>query len=79
MAYDPQTLQMILLEASGTYNWDGSNWSRLTTAGEPPFGGYAGLVYDSSRQELVLWEGNGGYEVGSQTWVYRSGRWSRLQ
>jgi hypothetical protein len=78
MAYDPVTKQMILLAQDGTvWNWSGTNWTRVESGAAPPYGSYAGLVYDSARKNVLLWQGVGRYEMGSQTWTYSAGQWSR--
>jgi hypothetical protein len=75
MAYDMISKQMILLASDGTWNWDGTNWSKVDRT--QLLGGYTGLVYDTARQNLFMWGGNGGYESGSHTWTYSNGQWTR--
>ena len=78
MGYDSATRQLILVASNGTtWHWNGSTWSQLAIA-SPPIGGYAGMVYDAVHQYLLLWEGVGGSEQGSQTWAYSSAGWQRV-
>jgi hypothetical protein len=62
-----------------TWEWDGVNWTRITTTGGV-IGGVIGhaMTYDSARGETILF---GGSEFGfdrSDTYRYRDGRWLRV-
>jgi hypothetical protein len=76
-AYDQASARVILLASNGTsWAWNGVDWSQLPSP-SPPLGAYASLVYDPAYSGLFLWEGNGGYEQGSQTWSFAAGVWTR--
>jgi hypothetical protein len=82
MAYDPGVGKVILFGGNGptgpsseTWEWNGGDWVRLSPATSPP-GRYGHrMVYDSVRDEIVMF---GGYRNGplSDTWVYKNGNWS---
>ena len=78
MAFDSATQQMVLLEENGTtWTWSGSTWMPLASTPRPSYGSYSGMIDDSVHHDLLLWEGAGGYESGSQTWTYANGTWTR--
>ena len=61
-----------------TWEWDGVNWTKITTTGGV-IGGVIGhaMTYDSARGETILF---GGTEFGfdrNDTYRYRDGRWLR--
>ena len=57
---------------SDTWEWDGREWTQLADMGPPPRAGHA-MVFDSSRECLVLF---GGYwQPGAQSVVWLSDTW----
>lgn len=52
MAYDPVMKRMVLLDASGTWAFDGADWTRLAVGFSPEFHGWA-LTFDPEIQKLV--------------------------
>jgi hypothetical protein len=73
MAYDPVRREIITFD-SQTLKWDGTNWSRVPTATEPPARTYTAMVYDEARQQMVLFGGAGG--PGNDTWIWDGASWS---
>lgn len=55
------------------WEWDGRNWTNVSTDGPPSGGGLPGLTYDEARGRLVLF-GGGGLEG---TWEWDGVRWER--
>src|SRR6266404_2075794 len=63
--------------ASGTWLWDGSIWTPATSLNQPsPRNLYTPPVYDSARNQLVLYGGADPY-VGqmTDTWVWNGSQW----
>jgi len=82
MAYDSSAGKIILFggnspagPTSETWEWNGGDWVRLTPATTPPARYGHRMVYDSVRQEIVMF---GGYRNGalSDTWVFKNGNWA---
>jgi hypothetical protein len=56
-----------------TWEWDGTDWTRITTAASPsPRGGHV-LAYDLARQRATLFAG---YPLNNETWNYDGANWS---
>jgi hypothetical protein len=78
MAYDDAHQQVVLYGGTSdgyfgdTWTWDGSGWVQQHPVSSPPSG--AGVaVYDSVRQQTVL------YEVGAcncETWIWDGSEWA---
>ncbi len=92
MSYDPALGADILFGgflnashpqfATGTWEWNGSTWSQLTTATSPPLRQNAVSFYDTKAGGVVVF---GGYEpslpapnLGNDTWVFNGNDWSPL-
>jgi len=92
MSYDPALGANILFGgflngshahfATGTWEWNGSTWSELTTATTPPLRQNAVSFYDTKAGGVVVF---GGYEpslpapsLGNDTWVFNGTDWSQL-
>jgi hypothetical protein len=63
-----------------TWTWDGTTWTQLTPATQPSSRSQAAMVYDSSRQRLVLF---GGVNVGTiarlnDTWEFDGTTWAQV-
>ena len=67
---------------TGTWEWDGADWTRRRSASDPAGGAYAALAYDRARGSLLLF---GGYrevppddaEYSDETWERREGVWEQ--
>lgn len=63
-----------------TWEWDGINWSLNPTAASPPAVADPAMVYEESRQRLLLF--GGGFPVArtfsNQTWAYDGTNWTQL-
>jgi cysteine-rich repeat protein len=84
MAYDASRGQLIFfggfIEASpyyanDTWQWDGTNWTKLTPAHAPPARGRAAIAYDPLRGNLVMFGGFGAAGVLDDTWVWDGADW----
>ena len=89
MAYDPATGQEILFGGyapqpgkpgflSGTWAWDGSNWSHLQPASSPPPLTGAAMAYDPRTRQMILVGGIGANGIISSTWAWDGSNWSEL-
>jgi hypothetical protein len=87
LAYDPASKQLVLFgegdgDASGTWTWNGSQWTTQHPAQSPALSGSC-MATDTAAGELVLY---GLHAVGSntgpvltwQTWTWRGGNWVQL-
>jgi hypothetical protein len=85
MAYDARRGRVVLYggAASGiaggreTWEWDGSEWTRITPAGPDP-GTRAGhsMAYDAARGRIVLFGGQGASPLDRTTWEWDGRAWS---
>lgn len=82
MAFDPVAGKVILFGGNGpsgissdTWEWSGGDWVRLSPATTPPARYGHRMVYDSVRQEIVMFGGYRNGELGD-TWVFKNGNWT---
>jgi len=63
---------------TATWQWTGSTWTQLTTAGTPP-GGNCTMTYDAARGLIVMLVGSDPTVIGSpmQTWQWDGASWTR--
>ena len=60
-----------------TYEWDGTNWNKVTTPTVPDKVAGPGLSYDTERQMAVRFGGTVAFSnPEGSTWLYRSGDWA---
>ncbi len=76
--FDSGRARTVLLASTGTgpaatYEFDGTNWSRRTTANAPTARGGAAMVYDSVRARTVLYGG----AFTDEHWEYDGIDWQR--
>lgn len=89
MAYDPATGQTVLFGGfdgtnylgSGTWFWNGSAWSEVTSGTQPTPRGWAMMAYDASSGQLVLFGGQNqpGCDAGGflgDTWIWNGSGWT---
>jgi N-acetylneuraminic acid mutarotase len=63
--------------ANDTWDWDGTNWTKINTIGTPPPHENGGFAVDPARNELVLFGGYSGFYL-SDVWSYNNGKWSQI-
>ena len=62
---------------SDMWTWDGRSWSPLRTSPTPPPRVSASMVYDSERQELVIFGGVDGRDRPlADTWTWDGSTWT---
>ncbi len=86
IAYDAARQRVVLFGGSSngtvlndTWEWDGTNWTRMTPAVSPPARRDHAMVYDAARQRVVLFGGivssmnylNDTWEWDGITWTQR--------
>ena len=92
MTYDPTCLCVILFGGWGTsfsslndtWAYASGRWTNLTTSLSytPPARGWAGMAFDSSDSDLVLF--GGGQDIGNNvtflndTWTYSGSKWTNI-
>lgn len=87
MAYDARRGRVVLFGGTAaprpdapafgdTWEWDGSQWTPVAGASPGPRD-HVAMGYDAARGGVIL--RGGAAEVRDQTWLYRDGRWSRLE
>jgi N-acetylneuraminic acid mutarotase len=64
--------------ADDTWEWDGTNWSKITTTTTPPARENGFLDWDPSRNALTLFGGYSGF-YHSDVWTYQNGTWTLLK
>jgi N-acetylneuraminic acid mutarotase len=68
----------IQVYANDTWDWDGTNWTKVVTAVTPPPHENGGFAVDPLRNDLVLFGGYSGFYL-SDLWRYSNGNWSQVQ
>jgi hypothetical protein len=92
MVYNPVSQKVVLFGGSSdaaeagtgdTWEWDGFNWSKKSSATFPSPRYGATMVYDAARNEVVLFGGGRDLYTGQQptffsdTWVWDGTRWQQ--
>jgi len=89
LVYDPDTQQLLLLEAANfldrtnpvhfsMWTWDGDAWYQLHPAALPAYGPSPQMAYDFANHQLLLVEGTSEGDLTTQTWIYEAGTWKRV-
>jgi N-acetylneuraminic acid mutarotase len=71
------TNNQVQVYANDTWDWDGTNWTKVTTAVTPPPRENAGFALDPLRNELVLFGGYSGFYL-SDLWSFSNGQWKQI-
>jgi hypothetical protein len=78
LAYDAGRGVSVLFTTTGeTWEWNGTNWTKITTAVSPAARSQAGLAYDPDRKRIVLTGGSSGTTL-SDSWEYDGTNWYPL-
>ena len=65
-----------------TWQWNGTNWTKLTPAASPPGRAYGNMAFDSARGRIVLFGGCGTYDSstppngGCKSWLNDTWEWN---
>jgi len=79
LAYDAGRGVSVLFTRTGeTWEWNGTDWAKITTTVSPPARELAALAYDPDRRRIVLTAGTYTGATFSDTWEYDGTSWSRL-
>lgn len=70
-ATEPQQIQVY---AGDQWEWDGSGWTQVAASNIPPARENAGLAFDPTRNEMVMFGGWAGRYM-SDLWVYNPTAW----
>jgi hypothetical protein len=60
---------------SDTWEWDGTNWTRVTTATTPPARAGHGATYHSDRRKVLITCGEGTTQILGDTWEFDGTNW----
>jgi len=63
--------------ANDTWDWDGTNWTKVNSALVPPARENAAIAFDPIRNELVMFGGYSGYYL-SDLWSFTNGQWKQV-
>ena len=63
--------------ANDMWEWDGTNWTKVTTAVVPPAHENGGFAVDPLRNELVMFGGYSGFYL-SDLWSFGNGKWTQV-
>lgn len=63
--------------ANDMWEWDGTNWTKVTTAVTPPARENGGFAVDPIRNELVMFGGYRGFYL-SDLWSFSNGKWTQV-
>lgn len=61
-----------------TWEWTGRRWVQLFPEHSPSKRAGFAMVYDSNRQQVVLFGGADGTTRYNDTWIYKNGDWTKL-
>ena len=84
MAFDAATNQVVLFGGisnataaplNDTWVWNGTNWSQVITAHQPPARSMHTMAYDPINQQIVMFGGDGGSEILNDTWLWNGKDW----
>ncbi len=89
MAYDAKRARVVLfggntldlntpMMLADTYEWDGSTWTKITTAHSPPARQQAAMTYDPHHGVIVLTGGTDSANVFADTWQYDGTDWTNV-
>lgn len=59
-----------------TWEYDGVNWTSISTGTAPTARFNASMVYDANRKTMVLFGGDDGTNPSAETWEYNGTNWS---
>ncbi|MEZ5963891.1 MAG: kelch repeat-containing protein [Planctomycetota bacterium] len=87
MTWDPVRRRVVLFGGStstpgtvfnDTWEWDGTNWSRITTAASPPARTAHASTYHSGRNRLMISCGEFATGLLNDTWEYDGSTWVQV-
>ncbi len=91
MAYDSSRNKVVLFGGSyynssgyntlyynDTWEYDGTNWQKITTANAPEPRKVVAMTFDSSRNRIVLFGGYNGSANFNDTWEYDGTNWQKI-
>ncbi|ODU24439.1 MAG: hypothetical protein ABS95_01875 [Verrucomicrobia bacterium SCN 57-15] len=61
------------VKLADTWSWDGVTWTQLQPPSSPVPRAYFPMVYDSERNKIMIFSGNG---VGNDTWLFDGTTWT---
>ncbi len=65
------------LALDDTWQWDGNKWTQLNPTPSPPARSQHAMVYDASRQVIVLYGGSNAGVRHADTWEWDGANWSQ--
>ena len=81
--FDPAT--QITYDSEETWIWNGARWTQVFPANHPPSRSAHGMVYDSTRDRIVLFGGrrakttfDGDITLLNDTWIWNGTDWSQI-
>lgn len=63
--------------ANDTWDWDGTNWTKVNSPVNPPPHENGGMAVDPLRNEIVMFGGYSGFYL-SDLWSFTNGKWSQI-
>jgi hypothetical protein len=87
MVYDSTRQRVVLFgghglvtndELNDTWEWDGTQWTKIDTAVSPPVIQACGLAFDSTRNVVVMFGGTDGGTESDDTWEYNGSTWTQI-
>ena len=88
MAYDPNRRRVVLFggdddqspaEAADTWEWDGVNWTLVSSTANPPGRRYHAMAYDAGRARMVLFAGSADSTKLGDIWERSGTEWTQAQ
>ncbi|MGH9365473.1 MAG: Kelch repeat-containing protein, partial [Thermoanaerobaculia bacterium] len=85
MAYDSSRHRIVMFGGyttgfqglQDTWEYDGANWTQITSTNKPSRRGDVGMTFDTSRARVLLFGGRNNNTVYGDTWEYNSGGWTQ--
>jgi hypothetical protein len=74
---DPSTNPYTYLH--DTWEYDGTDWTKVETAYSPETSVQTLMTFDSSREMIILYGGYGSGQVFHDTWAYNGSNWQKIE
>lgn len=77
MAFDSRRGKTVVLSGNTTWEYDGRNWTQVSTAQSPPNRNSPRMAFDANRGVCVLFGGLTGLTSLNDTWEYDGSNWTQ--
>ncbi len=75
---DTQKLNVFCTDSATLWQFDGTDWAKVTATGGPTSRLFASMVYDPVHKQMVVFGGWDGYEYRNDVWTFDGTTWKKL-